>query len=86
MWRYGHFNPVRPQELELCILYILTPFNFFYKDVEELDADLAMQLMKIAIIGDEHATIEGTKILLLFCVLGEYSLQMLLFALGLCYC
>ncbi|XP_058481853.1 sterile alpha motif domain-containing protein 3-like isoform X1 [Solea solea] len=36
-----------------------------YWDVEELDADLAMQVMKIAIIGDGCATIvvEGTKIL-----------------------
>ncbi|KAK0150634.1 hypothetical protein N1851_008272 [Merluccius polli] len=44
-----------PEELEPCILYILTPF----------DADLAMQVMKIAIIGDGRATIvvKGTKIL-----------------------
>ncbi|KAK0138175.1 hypothetical protein N1851_025511 [Merluccius polli] len=36
-----------------------------YSDVEELDADLAIQVMKIAIIGDGRATIviEGTKIL-----------------------
>ena len=58
---YAH----HPEELEPCIVYILTPFNFFCKDVEELDADLAMQVMKTAIIGDSHATIvvEGTKIL-----------------------
>ena len=44
-----------PEVLEICIFYTLTPFNFFCQDVEELN--LAIQVMKIAIIGDGRATI-----------------------------
>lgn len=77
-----------PEELEPCILYILTSFNFFCKDVEELDADLAMQVMKIAIIGDGRATIvvEGTKILQGIDVARSCALLMgVIYALNLSY-
>ena len=50
----------------MCLsVNILTTYNFFYKDMQELEADLMTQVMKIAIIGDENATVvvEGTKIL-----------------------
>lgn len=73
--------------LELCILYILT-FNFSYKDEEELNADLAMQIMKIAIIGDGPATIivEGSKILERIDVARSRALMMgVIYALNLTY-
>ena len=77
-----------PEELEPCIFYTLTPFNFFFKDVEELDADLVIQVMKIAIIGDRRATIvfEGTKILQGIDVARSCALLMgVIYALNLSY-
>ncbi|KTF77430.1 hypothetical protein cypCar_00037010 [Cyprinus carpio] len=59
-----------------------------YRDVEELDADLAMQVMKIAIIGDGRATIvvEGTKILQGIDVARSCALLMgVIYALNLSY-
>ncbi|XP_063327036.1 uncharacterized protein LOC134625716 [Pelmatolapia mariae] len=59
-----------------------------YSDEEELNADLAMQIMKIAIIGDGPATIivEGSKILEWIDVARSCALMMgVIYALNLTY-
>ncbi|XP_076745832.1 uncharacterized protein LOC112433483 isoform X2 [Maylandia zebra] len=59
-----------------------------YSDEEELNADLAMQIMKIAIIGDGPATIivEGSKILERIDVARSCALMMgVIYALNLTY-
>lgn len=58
------------------------------KDMEELEADLVMQVMKIAIISDGCATIviEGTKVLEGFDVARSCALLMgIIYALNLSY-
>ena len=63
-------------------------FNFFCKGVEELNADLANQVMKNAIIGDGRGTIgvEGNKILQGIDVAGSCALLMgVIYALNLGY-
>lgn len=59
------------------MLYTIKPFHFFDKDVEELDTDLLMQVMKIAIIGDRATiVVEGTKVLQRFDVARSCALLM----------
>ncbi|KAE8280203.1 hypothetical protein D5F01_LYC20753 [Larimichthys crocea] len=58
-----------------------------YSDVEELDTDLLMQVMKIAIIGDRATiVVEGTKVLQRFDVARSCALLMgVIYALNLSY-